>query len=370
MPIYNGKLNTNEIYASMFNMIISQDILSKSISHNYTSLIDSERVDGSLYGDTKLYYAVELGNSVEWEGDAEANKLLQTNRAKDPTCQAITLDKFRMVCLTTDEYLSKRAWGNEYAFMSFQTLLLSLMKDVKKINETSNYNAFIGTLETKAPKGKIEIDVTTAIGSETGEAANRLEAQAIATGIADLFDLMEDINRDYNENGFLRSYSRGDFKIVWNSKFINKIRKFDLPTMFHNEGLIEKFDEFKLPAHYFGEIRTSSGTVQSGEVGKIRSLSEQDYYLTTDTNKTKPIHLFGGQVLPENATYGKNEVYTVDDTIICKIMRKGSVPFMSAFEIGTSFFNPRSLTHNHYLIWGHNTLENIQDYPFIKVVKK
>jgi hypothetical protein len=40
---------------------------------------------------------------------------------------------------------------------------------------------------------------------------------------------------------------------------------------------------------------------------------------------------------------------------------------MSAFEVGTSFFNARSLTTNHYLTFGHNTLERLVDKPFITV---
>ena len=40
---------------------------------------------------------------------------------------------------------------------------------------------------------------------------------------------------------------------------------------------------------------------------------------------------------------------------------------MSAFEVGTSFFNALSLTENHYLIWGHNTLEHLMNYPMVTV---
>ena len=38
---------------------------------------------------------------------------------------------------------------------------------------------------------------------------------------------------------------------------------------------------------------------------------------------------------------------------------------MTAFETGTEFFNPRSLTETHYLIWGYNNLEHLKNYPFI-----
>ena len=43
---------------------------------------------------------------------------------------------------------------------------------------------------------------------------------------------------------------------------------------------------------------------------------------------------------------------------------------MSAFEVGTSFFNPKSLTENHYLTFGHNTIEYLKAYPMVTVKLK
>ena len=59
--------------------------------------------------------------------------------------------------------------------------------------------------------------------------------------------------------------------------------------------------------------------------------------------------------------------YTEDPLVVCKIMGKGSVPFLSAFEVGTSFFNPQSLTNSNFLTFGHNTLDYLKEYPFITV---
>ena len=43
---------------------------------------------------------------------------------------------------------------------------------------------------------------------------------------------------------------------------------------------------------------------------------------------------------------------------------------MSAFEAGTSFFNPRALLENNYLTFGHNTLAYLKRYPMITVRQK
>lgn len=54
MPTFSGTLNKNHIQNALFNMIISQDVIGGSIKANY-NLVDKARVDGTLYGDTKLY---------------------------------------------------------------------------------------------------------------------------------------------------------------------------------------------------------------------------------------------------------------------------------------------------------------------------
>ena len=52
-------LNPNEIFASLANMIISQEVFADNLGKHQT-LVDKARVDGSLYGDKKLYYATDV----------------------------------------------------------------------------------------------------------------------------------------------------------------------------------------------------------------------------------------------------------------------------------------------------------------------
>ena len=51
------------------------------------------RVDGGLYGDTKLYYATDVLKSAPWGNDEEATNLLKLYRPDSPKCQPITIDK-------------------------------------------------------------------------------------------------------------------------------------------------------------------------------------------------------------------------------------------------------------------------------------
>ena len=71
MPNFNGQLNQNEIFAALYNMIISQQVFADNIADTKSTLADLSRVDGSLYGDTKLYYSTDVLKSFEWTGDAE-----------------------------------------------------------------------------------------------------------------------------------------------------------------------------------------------------------------------------------------------------------------------------------------------------------
>ena len=51
MAEFAGKLNSNEIFAALYNMIISQQVFADNIAGTNAQLVDKARVDGSLYGD-------------------------------------------------------------------------------------------------------------------------------------------------------------------------------------------------------------------------------------------------------------------------------------------------------------------------------
>lgn len=355
MPNFNGQLRSNEIFAALYNMIISQQVFADNIYDTKATLADMSRVDGSLYGDTKLYYATDVLKSAPWGNDAEAANLLALHRPEAPECQAIHLDQFRQISLTVDNYLSKRAWGTEGAFSSFNSVMLGWIRDTKRVYDSTLFNSFIGT--TQSNVGRQVITVSLPVEEGNTEATNRLQASAIAEAAANLIVDLEDVTRDFNDYGNLRSYNSNELVFIWNSEAVNKIKKYDLPTIFHKEGLLDKFAEHTLPARYFGNVNLVGGTTP-GSNNSIRSLVEADY---------GNVHVFPGELLPGGVAYNAGVTYTEDPTILFKVMHRRSVPFMSAFEVGTSFFNPKSLTENHYLTWGYNSLEYLKNYPFITV---
>ena len=352
-------LNTNEIYAAMHNQIISVMGFGDNIKGTFGELASKAKVDGSMLGDTKVYRAADVLASNAWGNDAEAENLLKTYRNKNIREQTITLDTFRQICLTTDDYMSKRAWGEEGAFSSFNSILKSLMGETKKIYDATTYNCYIGTTETAVGQQTITIDTAAAVGDATGEAAARLKAGAIGEGIAKIITNLKDATRDFNDYGYMRSYDvDDDMMFIFNSDLLAEIEKRDLPTVFHKD-FIDKLGQYALPAKYFGTVNAAQTT---GD-GTARALEE----MTVTKSGSPDKHIFGGELIPTGYIAPANTSYNPNAKVLCKVIHKRSVPFMSGFEVGTSFYNPKALLETNYLTWGHNTLEYLKNYPFITV---
>ena len=390
---YTGQLNANEIKSSLFNMVINIKVHSGNVKGTYSSLVDKARVEGSLYGDTKLFVDTDVLKTHAWGGDSEATNLLALDRGPDPKEQSIVLSEFRQIRCTVDDILSKRAFTGEGVFAEYISVLLAWLQDTKRVYESRLYNTFFGTSESSVGRQIVSVGVAAARGNASSEEeANRLEAEAIAEAMANLLVDMKDTTRDFNDYGFLRSYSDEEIKVVWNQKHVAKLKYVDLPTIFHKEGMIQKFEEEVLPSRYFGTVITASNissysdsTPAAGKPidsddgsyvpgsnhanGCIRSLVEKD---EVDVGGLK-YHVFPGDEIPAGATivastgdFLPGEVYIETSDVICKIVTD-LPPIMSAFEVGGSFFNPRSLTTNHYLTWGYNRLERLSGKPFITV---
>ena len=352
MGTFTGSLKPNKIQSALFNMIISQDVIGGSIKANY-NLVDKARVDGSMYGDTKLYIDTPTLVSVPWVQDSEeALNLLKTFRPAAPKTQAMTLDVFRQVAVTKDEYLSKQAFGTEGAFTQYQSILDSRLNKTKEVYDNTTYNAFFGTVAGVKEK-EVEISSITATGVEK----TRLSAEMIAQKVADLIADMKDYGYEYTKNGFLRAFGDEDIHVVWNTAYINEIRKVSLPNIYHKDGLIDKFGEDQLPSRFFGSVVT----------GKVEAASNKGTYRSLIEQVIGGKHYFAGEKIDANVEIPAGTSYLENPNIICKVYTK-LPPYMSAFNVGTSFFNASNLSTNMYQTWGHNTLEALDSEAIVTVV--
>lgn len=402
--------NANELFQTLGNMIISQRVFADNVDRGGDSLLSVFKTDGSLYGDTKLFYATDALKSYPWVQDSQdALNLLAVHRPADPKVQAIVIDAFRQIPLTTDAYMSKRAFADEAAFSDFTTVIIGWMDDTKYLYDESVINVTVGITKTTVGRQSAEVDITTAVGSATGEEANRIEAQAIAKKVADILnDLISPRNaRLYNDYGFRRKYSKDKFITVWNADAINKITNIDLPTIFHDAGLTDVVGKpYVLSKEYFGNVITSSNvssySATTPAAGKPINSSTGAYtpgtanangticsMIETDITVSSTVyHLLPGDELPAgtvlassvlgDGTDGKiayGSAYIVDDTVLFKIIHRDSLKYMSAFETNSEFWNGKNLSTNRYLTFGYSNPFSdkgirLKNYPFITVVKK
>lgn len=382
-------LNQNKITAALFNMIISQRVFDNKVAS--TTLADKFRVDGTLFGDTKLYHSFDIGSPEDWLDDAEASDLLKLNRNKSGKTQSITMGVYKIISVTVDQYLSKQAFMLEGTFAEYTSFLTGSLRKIKRVYDRSLINNKIGTLSPSTTR--CDISIVTPKGA-TIEETNRLEAQTIASRIRILKADLEDNNRDFNSLGYLRSYDPNEFIAVWNVDFSSKITKLDLPTIFHKD-INEKggFEEYELPSKWFGTSVDLDLTLPLSKPTTVtHRIAVSGWYDVVNGTEvelvSKPtkdtVFLWAGDEVPYVGQSYKDSVrgvtvtvvstklpkeycYIVDNTIAFMLVHKDSLPFMSGFETGTEFWNSRSLTTNHYLIFGHNNLEYLEEYPRIRI---
>lgn len=352
-------LTQNEVVGTLFNQIISQEVFGDNIK-SPLSMVEDIRVDGSLYGDSKDYISTDALYPEPWS-TLGSSSLLTESPAPDPVLERIKINKYKQVAVTIYPYMTKRAFMNEGTYGQFVMVVLSWLGDTKRVYEITLTNAFIGTVVSNSTIKDVTVTIPAAVspGDNVDEAARlKLVALAIGEVVADLFVGLGDVSRDYNENAFLRSYAPSDFFFVWNSAWYNKLQHSALPLIFHKGGVVdlEGIDQRILPARYFGDISADTTTD-----GKHRALSAME--ISGDKK------YFAGDAITTGKTVVKNTTYIPNANIIARVVHKKAIPFMSAFSVGTSFFDGQKLRENHWLTFGHNDLDYIRNFPIITIKK-
>lgn len=384
MAAFTGRLNTNEFYNSIYNMLRLAYVYADNLSGLDDSLASKYRADGGMYHDKSVYTDMDVLYSRVW--DPNDTNVLAPEAVVAPKQQEIVVDQFRQIGLYTDEYLSKRAWQDASTYDTFRSVVQKQVSDTKKVFEQRMVDTFVGTC-----KASFEQPITLPTVEGDAEATNRLQAQTIAKEIADLFVDMKDSTEKYNLNGFVKSFNESDFDVIWNAKFYNKILYTDLPTIFHKDNLLKSGKV--LASRYFG---SNKGT---GTADGIQDRSRDEYFIPVNSSNeyvapataTGVKHVFAGDLLPKGTpiagvksvvTYADKTAningvsrtvkvctaalaYTPSNSIICKIVHKDAIKYLSSFETGTEFWNPKNLTSNRYLTWAYSDPETLSGYPLI-----
>jgi hypothetical protein len=353
---FNGQLNQNAVLGALFNMIISQEVFSKNIVLKGT-LVEKFRTEGTMYGDTKLYISTDIGTVYDF-GDPNSGNLLSKKPPLAPKTQAISIDTFKQTGVTVDGVKLKQAFMSADIYGSFVGVIVQWLRDAMKVLNVTLINTYVGTVETNATRATVEVELPVAPTTTIVErqAYENYMGQIVGKTIADVCVDLEDPNRAFNDYGFLRSYSLEDFIIVWNSKWANRIKHISLPMIFNKDGVIGKeLENNTLNSRYFGTVYTTAGTSKAGDRTMVDMVIAGKQY-------------FSGDELPVGTAYKANEAYVVDENVICKIVHKKAIPFMSALMVQTEFYNAKDLDRNHYLTWGYSKPQYLAEFPIINFV--
>ena len=351
MATFTGQLQTNKVFAALFNMIISLQVFDTGIS-NLGGIYESRKVDGTLYGDTKLYISTDALKSYAWDGTDTPGgyNLLTIHRPPAPKVDELHIDVFRQIPVTVDEYLTKQAFLDEGSFGAFNGVILSWLQTTKQVYEHTKFTADI--IVSSEVKAKALPNITlTAPAGVAGYDLIRWRGQELYRQIEDAMKELNEPSRTYNDHAFLRNYKLEDFDIVVPLGILSSVRKHDIPFLF---GPDDKPLFKEVHWKYFGAIIAAPGNTANPNTN-VRALVEKAYGAT---------YCFPGDLLPAATAYLANEVYTATYTArptigaatTILLIHKQDFPIMSAFTVGTSFFNARRLDMNHYLTFGHNNV--------------
>ena len=182
---FNKEMNTNSIYSGLTNLVKFFKLFDFELSGN--EIVDKVRVDGTLYGDTRLYRSFDVDGTYAFTQTGASN-LLAEAWVTNITEQSIVLDKQRQTVIMTAHIMEKQAWDNEGSFSTFTTLLLDIINKNKKLFEVGYVLTFLATL---APSSTIEVnmeDLDVPTTPSELEAYNRIYSQRAATAISDFLD--------------------------------------------------------------------------------------------------------------------------------------------------------------------------------------
>ena len=367
---FDGTLNSNEIYNALFNVkILFQKFAPNTVRRDeIVSLLDKAV---GMYGDTGIMQGMDIQGTYEFTMDAEAPKLLAINRNKTQKVEKFSISNWRQTDVTNDAYISKRAFLDEGSFAMFNGYLVSTLSKAMDAFESGFVKSSLGTYTSENANTTIKVKMPASDGTEATE---RLRASAIRKAILDLQDDLKDNQRKYNGYNFYSSYDWSDFTPVFSSKYVNEINAQALYSTFNPEYLKSANGSRKWTPKWFGTPITENGITPTDNTTvyslvEINSDETTNFPLSSEQLAQGVYRIFPGDLLPGSFEYFANEAYTKDDKVIAKVFAPEYVYYMTGYEQGESFYNPRSATTNHYQRKGYSPVQVSRFAPFITLIE-
>lgn len=370
-PSYTGALNSNEIYNALFNLrILFQKLAPQTIKRDeIVSLLDKST---GMYGDTGVIQGMDIQGTYDFGLDSEASKLLAINRNKTQKIEKFSINKWRQTDVTNDAYISKRAFLDEGTFAMFNGYIVGTLSQAMDAYESGFVKASLGTFSPTQADWNIDVTLPQSDGTEATE---RLRAAKIKQAILDLKADMADNQRKYNKYGFYSSYNWDDFTPVFSTKYMNEINALALYNAFNEKYLKSAGESRQWTPKWFGNVAVADGIAGTAlapnetiySLVEVNSDGTSTFPLTAAQITAETYRLFPGDLLPNLFEYKAGEAYTVDKTVICKVFAPEYIYYMTGYQQGESFYNPRSATTNHYLRKGYSDIQISGFRPFITI---
>lgn len=369
-PAFTGALNTNEIYNALYNVrILFQKLAPQTVKRDeIVSLIDKAT---GMYGDTGLVQGMDIQGTYDFGMDAEAPKLLAINRNKTQKVEKYVINKWRQTDVTNDAYISKRAFLDEGTFAMFNGYIVGTLSKAMDAFESGFVKTGLGTYVSPVAACNITVTMPAADGTEATE---RIRAARIRKKILDIKADMKDNQRKYNGYNFYASYDWDEFTPIFSTEYSNEVNALALYSTFNPEFIRTATEGRQWTPKWFGTVVTAEGKTTATN-STVYSMIEQNsdgttnFPLTQDQLTAGTYRIFPGDLLPNSFDYKANEAYTVNTKVIAKIFAPEYVYYMTGYEQGESFYNPRSATTNHYLRKGFSDVQVSKFRPFFTLTE-
>lgn len=360
MALHAQRLNANQVYSSLFNLIRLVGVLGAKLKIDNSNAARF-KMEGGQYEDTIYWVSCDVLASKIF--DPDDTNVLTPEQKVTPNYKTITVDKARQIGLYLPTYfLSRQAFQSAGYFDEFNALAQSMIQKTRKLYDQRLVDTYIGTTESAVGK---QTQTVTLSGSDA-----QADTLAIAEKVSNILFEMADTTRDYNDRQYISAFDKEAVDIYWNSVYYSSMMKVGLPVTFNKDGVLESGRT--LPARYFGTPITASnystysastpaagkpidsddGTYVPGSGnanGTLRALEEMDVTVSGTTT-----HIFPADELPAGAVvYSSGAVqipcYIVNPKVICKIISKDACKYVSSIESETEFINGKNHSRNLYL---------------------
>ena len=368
-------LNPNLVTPGFNNQIIGISLLDR-FGRNADPLFHKIMEEGTLFGDTKEYRSISPRHSRKYvQYSPDAIDFIKVNVNKTGRTQPVVVDQFFISETTLDSLCMKQAWMNDGQYSDYIGLINKTLNDEEYMHDFTTINCLIGASNLfKTSVGK---QAPAALSLTTGK-----EGQEIAEFLANLTSDMCTPSFDYNDYGDRTLFTMDRLYFIWNSKWVNKIEKINLPVIFHKDGVMDNFAKYVIDAKYWGDAQKfadiSAGTVV---VGKPIKKTGSVYTYEPDASETMVLRCVesceitctdgvtvaefeAGDILMNpvgkvlDVSDYDEKFYVENDKYILKVL-SGLPPYLASTESTSEAYNPKNHSTNRYLVFGRNTLARI-----------